>query len=125
MWCYREAMKVWQEYKDKMEVDCDKLQRIHALENLAYLLKECPQHTPGELPQHAPGETPQHAQGESPQHPPGETPQHALGETPQHAGPGETALLPGDESVPEALLTLKSQELMEEVSFMLSLCGML
>lgn len=34
-------MVFWQEYKEQ-DVDCDKLQRIHALENLASLLEDCP-----------------------------------------------------------------------------------
>lgn len=72
MCCYYEAMGVWQEYKEEMAVDCDKLQRIHALENLASLLRESPQDVPAKL-------------------------------------------LPGDGSEPEALLTVKSQQLMDEV----------
>lgn len=39
--CYCEAMCLWQEYKEQ-DVDCDKLQRIHAMENLEGLLKDNP-----------------------------------------------------------------------------------
>lgn len=39
--CYCEAMSLWQEYKEQ-GVDCDKLQRIHAMENLAGLLRDSP-----------------------------------------------------------------------------------
>ncbi len=67
-------MEVWKKYKEEMKVDCDKLQRIHALENLAALLKESPRHAPRDF-------------------------------------------LPEDGSEPEPLLTLKNQQLMEEVSF--------
>lgn len=49
MGCYLEAMQMWQDYKKEHKVDCDKLQRIHALENLACLLKESPQHAPKDL----------------------------------------------------------------------------
>jgi len=36
---YREAMQAWQEH-EKQDIDCDKLQRIHTMENLSQLLRE-------------------------------------------------------------------------------------
>lgn len=39
MSCYREAMTLWQEYKEQ-DVECDRLQRIHTMENLHLLLEE-------------------------------------------------------------------------------------
>lgn len=91
MSCYREAMEVWQEYKDKMGVDCDKLQRIHALENLAALLKESPEHACREF---LPEDT---------------------AEPEAEAEASESEIV--DSKVdPETLLTLKSQKLLEEVN---------
>ena len=39
---YKEAIALWQEYKER-DVDCDRLQRIHCLENLAGVLKHHPE----------------------------------------------------------------------------------
>jgi hypothetical protein len=36
---YEQAISMWREYKEK-EVECDRLQRIHTLENLAWLLEQ-------------------------------------------------------------------------------------
>ena len=36
---YREAIATWKEYQEK-EVECDRLQRIHTLQNLAWLVEE-------------------------------------------------------------------------------------
>lgn len=38
---YQEAIALWQEYK-KRDVECDKLQRIHCLENFAGVLQDHP-----------------------------------------------------------------------------------
>ena len=96
---------MWQEYKEEMGVDCDKLQRIHALENLATLLKELP---PPSLSQHALRREMLSEDAAEPEAGP---------ET--GAGPEPEAIAEFKATVPEsdAVLTLQSQELMQEVSF--------
>lgn len=42
---YKEAIALWQEYRER-DVECDKLQRIHCLENLAGVLNDHPETVP-------------------------------------------------------------------------------
>ena len=92
---------MWQDYKDKMGVDCDKLQRIHALENLATLLKESPEHACREfLPEDTAAEP----------------------EADPEADPDAPQPEKVDSKIdPDTLFSLKSQELLEEVSLPASL----